>query len=105
MIIDERTNLDDDADGAPTRALHSSLSHGMWWTTTDRGAASASRFLDWRSRWLWPRFSAASVEAEDVSLGGITSHEAAIARVEQHLHGPHGVMVPADPLCKRLTEL
>lgn len=105
MIIDERTSLDGDAGEATARALQRDLPRGMWWTTSYRDVALASRVSGWRSRWLWPRSCAVSVETEDVSLSGISSHEAAIAKVEQHLHGPHGAMTPADPLCHRPTEL
>jgi hypothetical protein len=105
MIIDERTSLDGDAGEATARALQHSLPRGMWRTTSYRDVAFTPRDYGWRSRWLWPRSCAVSVETENVSLGGIASHEAAIAKVEQHLHGPHGAMTPADPLCHRPTEL
>lgn len=99
MIIDEHTSLDGDAGEATARALRQSLLCKTGQTTSYRDAAFASRPSGWRSRWLWPRLSAVSIEAEDVSLGGIGSHEAAIARVEQHLHGSGGAKAPADPLC------
>lgn len=105
MIIDERTSLDGDAGEATARALQNGLPGGMWRTTSYRDVMLASHTSGWRSRWLWPRFSAVSVEAEEVSLSGINSHEAAIAKVERHLHGAHGAKSPADPLCHRPTEL
>jgi hypothetical protein len=105
MIIDERTSLDADAGEATARALQHNLPRGMWQAMTYRDVAFASRPPHWRARWLWPRLSAVSVEAENVSLGGISSHEAAIAEVERHLHGSHGAKAPADPLCHRPTEL
>ncbi|HWV80623.1 MAG TPA: hypothetical protein VNZ50_04290 [Hyphomicrobiaceae bacterium] len=104
MIIDEHTNLDGDAGEATARALQQSLPRKMW-NTSYRDVAFASHPSGWRSRWLWPRLSAVSVETADVSLGGIGSHEAAIAKVEQHFHGPHGAKAPADPLCHRSTVL
>ena len=105
MIIDEHTSLDADAGEATARALQRSLPSGMWQATAYRDVAFTSRTPHWRSRWLWPRWSAVSVEAETLSLGGISSHEAAIATVERHLHGPHVGKAPADPLCYRPTEL
>ena len=105
MIIDEHTSLDGDAGEATARALQQGLPRKMWHMTSYRDAAFASHPSGWRSRWLWPRLSAVSIEAENVSLGGISSHEAAIAKVEQHLHGPGSATAPADPLCHRPTEL
>ncbi len=105
MIIDEYTSLDGDAGEATARALQQGLSRTSWRATSYRDAAFASSPYSWRSRWLWPRCSAVAVETADVSLSGISSHEAAIAKVEQHLHGPHGAKAPVDPLCHRPTEL
>lgn len=105
MIIDERTSLDADAGEAAARALQRSLPRGMWWVAHYRDVAIASHTSGWRSRWLWPRSCAVSVEAAEVLLNGITSHEAAIAKVERHLHGSDGAKAPADPLCQRPTEL
>jgi hypothetical protein len=105
MIIDEHTDLDGDAGEVAARALQRSLPRTTWQTMSYRDVAFASNSSGWRSRWLWPRLSAVSVEAENVPLSGISSHEAAIAEVERHLHGPHGAKAPADPLCRRPTEL
>ena len=99
MIIDENSNLDGDTGEATARALQQSLPRKMWKNTSYRDVAFAALPSGWRSRWLWTRLSAVSVETADVSLGGIGSHEAAIARVEQHLHGSGGAKAPADPLC------
>ena len=44
---------------------------------------------------------AVSIGADDVSLAGIDSQEAAIARIEQHLRGGQEPSAPADPLCHR----
>ena len=105
MIIDEYTSLDGEEGEAAARALQHSLSRTMRQATSYRDAAFASAPYGWRTRWLWPRRSAVAVETADVSLSGVSSHEAAIAKVEQHLHGPHGTNAPIDPLCHRPTEL
>lgn len=105
MIIDKHTSLDGDAGEATARALQHSLPREMWQMTSYRDAAFVSHPSGWRFRWLWPRLSAVSIETETVSLSGISSHEAAIAKVEQHLHGRNGAKAPADPLCHRPTEL
>lgn len=44
---------------------------------------------------------AVSIGASDISLAGIDSQEAAIARVEQHLRGGQEPSAPPDPLCHR----
>jgi hypothetical protein len=50
----------------------------------------------------WPNLTgcAVAVGIDDVLLGGTVSQEAAIARIEQHLHGPKEMSVPANPLCR-----
>lgn len=105
MLIDEHTSIAADADRVSARALHCSLSHGMWQTTADGDVASPSRAFRRMHAWLWHRGCAVSIEAEEVSLTGISSHEAAIARIEQHLRGPHDVQAHVDPLCQCPTEL
>jgi hypothetical protein len=59
------------------------------------GNAEVGR-CDWRSL----RSCAVAVGGNDIPLAGIDSHEAAIARVEQHLHGSQETSTPADPLCR-----
>lgn len=104
MIIDEHTGLHADAGEASARALQTSLPGGMWPGTRDRSAATASRLYSGMRAWLGHRGFAVSIDTEDVSLNDIASHEAAIAKIEQHLHGPHDAKSPADPLVHRQTE-
>ena len=104
MIIDERTSLDADAGEASARALQTSLPHEMWATTSHRDVATASRFVSGMRAWLGHRGFAVSIETEDVSLNDIASHEAAIAKIERHLHGLHDAKSPADPLSQRQSE-
>jgi hypothetical protein len=104
MIIDERTGLDADAGEASARALQTSLPRGMLPTMSHHDVAAASRLYGGMRAWLGHRGFAVSIETEDVSLNGIASHEAAIAKIEQHLHGPHDAKSPADPLVHRQTE-
>jgi cytidylate kinase len=47
---------------------------------------------------------AVTVGADDVSLTGIGSQEAAIAKIEQHLHGRNEKSAPANPLCRRASD-
>lgn len=97
MIIDEHMSIDADAGGAPARALQSSLLHEMGRLTADHDFISASLTLSSLRRWLWRRTFAVSVDAADVSLAGVGTHEAAIAKVEQYLHGSHEMRSPVDP--------
>lgn len=64
-----------------------------------------SDFLRLSSNALWglrrQNGCAVSVGADDVSLAGIDSPEAAIARIELHLRGGQEPSAPADPLCHR----
>jgi hypothetical protein len=101
---DGHTGISAEAGGTPGPGFQRGLLRGMWWTTRDRSGATASRFFGAGYGWHWHRGCAVSIEAGDVSLSGVASHEAAIARVEQHLHGHHDVKAPADPLCQRPTE-
>lgn len=55
---------------------------------------------DWRSL----RSCAVSVGSDDVPLAGINSQEAAIARVERHLHGNYETSTPANPLCLKTLD-
>lgn len=103
MIIDEHTSIGDDAGGASARALQCSLPRGMRRTSGNGDVAFASRTFTSLNRWLWHRVYAVSVDADVVSLAGIATHEAAIAKVEQHLHRSHEVRAPASPL-NRPTE-
>jgi len=105
MIIDEHTTLDADAGKASAMALQFGPPRGMLHAMDYRDVAFASRpFSSWQ-RWLWRRTCAVAIEMDDVSLGGVPSHEQAIARIEQHLHGSHVVNAPIDPICQRSTEL
>lgn len=56
--------------------------------------------LDWRSL----RSCAVSMAGENVPLAGVDSQEAAIARVERHLHGSHETSTPANPLCRKALD-
>ena len=105
MIIDERTSLDADAGEATARALQCGLSCGMLSTMGNRDVATASRHFDRIYGWSRLRGCAVSVEAEEVSIADILSHEAAIAKIERLLHGPREIKAPADPLCRRQAEL
>jgi len=105
MIIDERTSLDADAGEATARALQCGLSCGMLSTTSNHDVATAFRSFARIQRWSRLRGCAVSVEAEEVSIAEILSHEAAIAKVELHLHGPREIKAPADPLCRCPIEL
>ena len=64
MLIDEHTSIAADADRVSARALHCSLSHGMWQATADGDVASASRALRRMRAWLWHRGCAVSIEAD-----------------------------------------
>lgn len=102
MIIDEPTRIGGDAGGASARALQTNLPCGMRRiTASDADGVFASRSLGSLHRWLWRSICAVSVDAEEVPLSGIASHEAAIAKVEQHLHGSHEMKAPADPLSQQ----
>lgn len=59
-----------------------------------------------RTRNYWNRDDrpAASIGPVDVSLAGADSEEAAIARIERHLHGSHEWVTPADPLARKLLD-
>lgn len=105
MIIDERTSLDADAGEATARALQCGPSCGMLSTTSNRSVATTSRNFDRVYGWSRLRGCAVSVEAEEVSIADILSHEAAIAKIERHLRGTREIKAPADPLCKRQAEL
>jgi hypothetical protein len=50
------------------------------------------------------RGCAVSVGGDDVGLAGIDSQSAAIALVEQYLHGSHEASPPADPLCRKALD-
>lgn len=47
---------------------------------------------------------AVSVGVDNVSLSGVYSQEGAIAKVEQHLHGPKELSAPANPFCRTMEE-
>lgn len=104
IAFDEHTGISAEVGGTPAPGFQCGLLRGMWWTTSDRSGATASRHFSGGYAWLWHRGCAVSIEADDVPLTGIASHEAAIAKVEQHLHGRHDVKAPVDPLCRRPTE-
>jgi len=104
IVFDEHTGLGTNTEGASAASLRRGLLRGMPWMTDDRDVATASHTFSRRLRWLWRRRCAVSIEAEEVSLTGVASHEAAIAKVEAHLHGPHDLKAPVDPLCLRPTE-
>jgi hypothetical protein len=104
IVFDEHTGLGTDTEGASAASLRCSLLRGVQWRTDDRDVAAASHAFSGRLRWLWLRRCAVSIEAEEVSLTGVASHEAAIAKIEAHLHGPHEAKAPVDPLCLRPTE-
>jgi hypothetical protein len=57
-----------------------------------------------RCEWRFLRSCAVSVDGVDIPLAGTASQEAAIARVERHLHGSHKTSTPADPLCRRTLD-
>jgi|LNFM01.1.fsa_nt_gb hypothetical protein len=105
MIIDERTSLDADAGEATARALQRGLTCGMLSTTSHHDVTAASRNFDRIYGWSRLRGCAVSVEADEVSIADILSHEAAIAKIERHLRGTREIKAPADPLCKRQAEL
>jgi len=52
-------------------------------------------------KWRFLNGCAVTVGPDDVPLAGVESHEAAIARVERHLHGANEISAPANPLCRR----
>jgi transposase-like protein len=104
MIIDEHTGVDADAGEASARALQSSVPRAIRSAARDRDVATASQLYSGLRAWLGHRGYAVSIETEYVSLNGIASHEAAIAKIERHLHGLHDAKAPADPLVHRQTE-
>ena len=77
-----------------TKRVPSLLACGAHLREADR-ATQCSRFVPG---------CAVSIGADDVPLTGIYSQEGAIAKVEQHLRGPHEMTAPADPFCRRMDD-
>jgi hypothetical protein len=79
------------------------------WTAvaaSERGHPSTALRETGRRSHAWQSLKgcAVTVGADDLPLAGIDTQEAAIARIEQHLHGRNQMLAPPNPLCRRASD-